>query len=216
MIGIVGVRGVRSASSARMAGCSASMAGLWGATSILTRLANRFWRAYPVDQRFDLVGGPRDHGLAWRVVDAQGDLGVIGDQRLGSGHIEFRGGPCRPVRTAVPSAASGSRLPATPQPGSARRPPRRPRPRPSSARSPGPGSPRRNATTRSTPAACRSGRAGSARCPPGRLPLAITSCSENPACSTNTGSNSATAAAKAGSSASNRRPMPAHCEPRPE
>ncbi|CFA18668.1 Uncharacterised protein [Mycobacterium tuberculosis] len=41
MIPMVGVRGVRSASSERIAGCSASMAGLCGATSILTRLANR-------------------------------------------------------------------------------------------------------------------------------------------------------------------------------
>ncbi|BBX72831.1 hypothetical protein MSHI_07370 [Mycobacterium shinjukuense] len=42
MMGIVGVRGAKSASCARIAGCSASMAGLCGATSILTRLANRF------------------------------------------------------------------------------------------------------------------------------------------------------------------------------
>ena len=35
----------------------------------------------------------------------------------------------------------------------------------------------------------------------------------NPTCSTKTGSSSATAAANAGSSASNCRPIPAHCEP---
>ncbi|COW36049.1 Uncharacterised protein [Mycobacterium tuberculosis] len=39
--------------------------------------------------------------------------------------------------------------------------------------------------------------------PTSSLPVAITSRSEKPACSTNTGSNSATAAAKAGSSANN-------------
>ncbi|CAM3117189.1 hypothetical protein MYIN104542_18775 [Mycobacterium intermedium] len=41
MIGIVGLHGDRSASSERIAGCSASMAGLCGATSMLTRLAKR-------------------------------------------------------------------------------------------------------------------------------------------------------------------------------
>ena len=44
-------------------------------------------------------------------------------------------------------------------------------------------------------------------------PSASTCCSENPTSSTNTGSISATAAANAGSSASNCRPIPAHCEP---
>jgi hypothetical protein len=41
MIGMAGMRGVRSASSARIWGCSASIAGLCGATSMFTRLANR-------------------------------------------------------------------------------------------------------------------------------------------------------------------------------
>ena len=47
---------------------------------------------YPFDEGVDLVGGPRDHGLARRVVDTQRDLGVIGDQRLGGGHIKFQQG----------------------------------------------------------------------------------------------------------------------------
>ncbi|OBH85704.1 hypothetical protein A5681_16610 [Mycobacterium scrofulaceum] len=41
MIGMAGGRGDRSASSACIRGCRGSMAGLWGATSMLTRLANR-------------------------------------------------------------------------------------------------------------------------------------------------------------------------------
>ncbi|RFZ60486.1 hypothetical protein DL240490_03923 [Mycobacterium marinum] len=48
--------------------------------------------AYDGDQLVDLVGGPGDHGLAWRVVDAQRDLWVVGDQRLGLGRVELQEG----------------------------------------------------------------------------------------------------------------------------
>ena len=68
---------------------------------------------------------------------------------------------------------------------------------------------------RSAPVACPPAPAGCGRCPTTDSPPDNTCCSENPICSTNTGSNSATAAANAGSSGNNRRPMPAHCDPCP-
>ncbi|CAM4289342.1 hypothetical protein MYBA111488_11975 [Mycobacterium basiliense] len=57
MIGMVGVRGVRSANSDRICGCSASMAGLCGATSMLTRLANPpCSRTVPISSSIIAVG----------------------------------------------------------------------------------------------------------------------------------------------------------------
>ena len=75
------------------------------------------------------------------------------------------------------------------------------------------GTPRRNATTRSTPTERPPAPAAIRSIPITGSPADSTSCSENPVCATKSGSNSATAAANAGSSANNRRPIPAHCEP---
>ncbi|CKN68076.1 Uncharacterised protein [Mycobacterium tuberculosis] len=58
MIGMVGGCGVRSANSERIAGCSASMAGLWVATSMLTRVAKPFcWRTLSMSSSIN-SGGP--------------------------------------------------------------------------------------------------------------------------------------------------------------
>ena len=118
------------------------------------------------DHRIDLLGRSGDHGLTRRGIHRQGDVGVVGDQRLGAAAGPTPAAPSRPARTAATSAATGWRSPAARRRGSAPRPPPPRSPRPSNARSPHRVAPRRSATARSAPTASPPAPAGCGRCRP--------------------------------------------------
>ena len=82
--------GTRSASASRSSGRIGSIIAVWEATSMLTRRANMFCSRRRGDDGVDRVGRSGDHGLTRRGIHRHRHPGVVGDQRLGGGGVEFQ------------------------------------------------------------------------------------------------------------------------------
>ena len=65
MIGIVGVRGVQVGQLGAHGRLQGVHGRVVGGHFDIDPAGEPVLAAYPVDEVFDLVGGPRDHGLAW-------------------------------------------------------------------------------------------------------------------------------------------------------